>query len=363
MTNDLEKKCEILKKQLAGFREIHRALMDLMADTPQVQKEEGICRQFKKISEARETVLFLLNPKTEQFHFRAAAGKRAHKYAGGFLVKDGGEVKPLRELDLQAAHSQAITIQTEKAVYDFRDKPIMVLPVTARSDVCGILLCEYDNPRTVENSDTVELIRVFISQLSLFFECYVETKRLEEKAKSLELLYEIGSKLSSIRDEDRLLETILALIEKYIQVDRCSLMIMDEDRKHLRIKKAFGIRDLDISKVKMPVGEGIAGYVAVGAKPLLIKNIAAEKHLISYVNQKNNFRTSSLLSVPLVSQGEVIGVINVNNRKDGLPFSEADMELLSKIGTEIAAVLQRSYMGLQLKKARELDRDIKRSLV
>jgi GAF domain-containing protein len=101
----------------------------------------------------------------------------------------------------------------------------------------------------------------------------------------------------------------------------------------------------------------------LGTRPLLIRDIAAEKHLISQVPQKEKFRTKSLLSVPLVAQGEVIGVINVNNRKDGLPFSESDKDLLCKIGSEIAAVLQRSYMALQMKKAKELDRDIKRFMV
>jgi putative methionine-R-sulfoxide reductase with GAF domain len=165
------------------------------------------------------------------------------------------------------------------------------------------------------------------------------------------------------RDEDMLLETILALIEKHLQVNRCSLMIVDKDRKHLRIKKAFGIDDVDIKKIKVPLGEGIAGYVATGTRPLLIKDIATEQHLISQVPQAENFRTNSLLSVPLVAQEQIIGVINVNNRKDGRPFTEDDMELLSKISSEIAAVLQRSYMALQLKKARELDKSINRSVI
>ncbi|MCG6536443.1 MAG: GAF domain-containing protein, partial [Syntrophales bacterium LBB04] len=238
---------------------------------------------------------------------------------------------------------------------DFRDKFIMVLPVSAFSQVQALLLCEYGQANAITDSDQAELIDVFLVQLSPLCACLVETQRLEDKARSLELLYEIGSVLSSIRDEDQLLEAILRLVEKYLLVDRCSLMIIDEDRKNLRIKKAFGINDLDIHSVKVPLGVGIAGHVAMGTQPLLINDITAESGLVSQVKNREEFRTNSLLSVPLVSQGEVIGVINVNDRKDGQPFTESDMELLSKIGSEIAAVLQRSYMALQLKKARELD--------
>ncbi len=204
------------------------------------------------------------------------------------------------------------------------------------------------------------MITVFLDQIGHYFKWHVEAQQLQDKAKSLELLYEIGAKLSSIRDEDKLLEAILNLIVTNLQVDRCSLMIIDKDRKYLRIKKAVGKYDIDVTKVKVPIGEGIAGHVAMGTRPLLIKDLSQEKHLISHVPKKHNFRTNSLLSVPLVSQGEVIGVINVNNRKDGMPFSDSDMELLSKIASEIAAILMRSFIALQLKKARELDSDIKK---
>lgn len=363
MTSDKKQEDETLQKQLAGIREIHKILSEIIAEVLQDQREALICRHFKEILGADEISLFLLNPKTERFHFRTSTGEGVHKYAGGFLIPGEGEFTSLPEPDLQPARIHGIRIETESDTYTYDDKFIMVVPVTAFSIVYGILFSEYRDACTTIDSDKEELIRVFLTTLSSLFQCYVERQRLEEKAKSLELLYEIGNKLSSLRDEEQILENIMFLIEKYLQVDRCSLMIIDEDRKYLRIKKAFGINDLDINKSKVPLGVGIAGHVAMGTRPLLIKDIATEKNLVSLVKQRANFRTNSLLSVPLVSQGEVIGVINVNNRKDGLPFSEEDMELLSKIGSEIAAVLHRSYLTLQLKKARELDGEIRRSMV
>jgi GAF domain-containing protein len=359
----MEKELKILKRQLAGLREIHRTFLEIADGLSAEQRDDLICRQFTKIAGAKETALFLMDPKTERLQFRAADGKRARKYAGGLLETGEEESKSVGELKFQATHSQTIQIHTKNRVHQFEDKFIMAVPIAAQSKVYGMLLCEYETASHIDSAEEVELIRVFLGHLGPLLQCRAETGRLEEKARSLELLYQIGSKLSSIRDEDQLLENILSLIKEYIQVERCSLMILDEDRKHLRIKKAFGMQNVDINKVKVAVGVGIAGYVAMGTRPLLIKDIAAEEHLLSQVPQKDVFRTNSLLSVPLVAQGEVIGVINVNNRKDGQPFSEADMELLSKISSEIAAVLQRSYMALQLKKARDLDRDIQRSVV
>lgn len=216
-----------------------------------------------------------------------------------------------------------------------------------------------DNPFELQDSVVNSQLPLLVAQCGSFIECYEETSRLEEKAKSLSLLYEIGGRLSAIRDEDKLLDSILELVEEHIQVDRCSLMILDEDKKVLRIKRAFGMPEVDIETVNVVLGEGIAGHVATGTKPLLIKDISAEKHLISQIDDREKFRTNSLLSVPLVTQGKTIGVINVNNRKDGWPFSLEDRDLLVKIASEIAAVLQRSYMALQVKKAKELEADIR----
>ena len=352
-----------MKKQLEGFRDIHRAFADIMSEETQEKKVELISREFRQLTGAREIAVFFLNPVTERFEYRASAGKGARKYAGGFLEAEIGEIRPFIGMELKGVKSQAVAVRTKNKRYDFSDKYIMVLPVSVCSMICGVILSEHEDECSIESSDTRELMGAFLNVLSPVFQHHVEALRMKEKAKSLELLYEIGSKLSSIRDENQLLEAIMELIEKNLHVNRCSLMIIDKDRKHLKIKKAFGLYDIDIKKVKVPLGEGIAGYVALGTRPLLIRDIAAEKHLISQVPQKEKFRTKSLLSVPLVAQGEVIGVINVNNRKDGLPFSESDKDLLCKIGSEIAAVLQRSYMALQMKKAKELDRDIKRFMV
>ncbi|MBI9093006.1 MAG: GAF domain-containing protein [Desulfobacterium sp.] len=172
-----------------------------------------------------------------------------------------------------------------------------------------------------------------------------------------------GSRLNRIRDEDLLLDNILELIDLHLHIDLCSLMVLDPRTNALCIKKAVGMDDVDISGIRVPVGEGIAGYVAAGTRPLLIRDISTDPHLVRRETRKNPYTTNSLLSVPLVAEGRVIGVINVNNRKDGLSFTEEDQALLTAISSKIALVLQRSYMKLQLKKNKTLDEEINRFMV
>ncbi len=363
MDSAIKKENELLKQQVEGYRSIHNILMELRKDISEKQKYELVCSHFKDLSMARETTLFMKKLKSDRYHFLAASDTEGSRYSGGFLDTGGLDLLKAETKDLTAAPSPAITVQTRKAQYDFHDKIIAVVPVKVFSEVYGILLCEYDSSFSLDDTLRQEMVSLFLDQISLLFECHAEAEQFQDKANSLELLYEIGSKLSIIRNEDKLLEAILTLIQQKLEVDRCSLMIIDEDKKNLQIKKAVGKYDIDVSKVKVPIGEGIAGHVALGKLPLLIKDLSSEKHLISHVPKKHSFRTNSLLSVPLVTEGETIGVINVNNRKDGLSFSESDMHLLSKIASEIAAILKRSYIALQLKKSRELDSEIKKFMV
>lgn len=352
-----------LTSRLAMFEEAHEALEEMLAAGTQPERANRICARLGKLVGAQQTSLFVRDPCRAIWRCLGGVGKRASGYADGVI--EGEDCVPLggQPVDWRAARRSNMAVRSGTRRIELQDEFVMVVPIAAGSEVPGMLLCEYDAPHTIEDPLVAEGVRVFLAPLGGLLECYQERLRFQEQARSLELLHQIGSHLSSIRDEDKLLEAILSLIDRHLQVECCSIMIIDQDRKYLRIKKAFGMPDVDIGHIKVAVGEGIAGFVAAGTRPLLIRDVSAERHLISQVANKERFRTNSLLSVPLVSQGETIGVINVNNRKDGQPFSEDDKELLFTIGSEIAAVFQRSYMALQLKKSRDLDRDIKQSMV
>ena len=349
---------------LVHFRELHQALKKIISESSQNRRQVLICEYLKKLVSADCVGLYLFDSVCRRFRFQGGTAEIDKRYAGGYLEIDEEAIQSFEKGGtLKALNNCEVLLETEDEIFDFGDRSLFVLPVNVFSTVKGLFLCEHEEMLEIDEPWRVELIELFLSHLSLFIEFFLEYNSLEKKTRSLQLLYEIGNQLNAIRNEEQLLESILTLIEKYMQVDRCSLMIIEPDGKTMRIKKAFGMTDVNTEKIKVRVGEGIAGFVAAGERPLLIKDIEAEPHLRSNINRKKVFRTNSLLSVPLIAKGKVIGVINVNNRKDGLSFSEADLDLLSKIGSEIAAVLQRSYIALQLKKAEELAKDVRRFIV
>jgi putative methionine-R-sulfoxide reductase with GAF domain len=361
VSNISEYKNDSPEQTLAGFRRLHQVFYDIVSEQSHSNRQALMCEYLKELIQVNSVGLYLLDSGTGRFRFHRGTAEIDAKYSGGFLEVSEEALPPVEEkIPLMIVTSSEILLRTENTTFDFKDRFLCLLPVRAHSMIKGIFMGEHHEMPNVGDSWRAEPIKAFLTDASLLVEFFLEYQGMEEKNKALRLLYEISDSLNTIRDEDKLLESILMLLEKHMQVERCSLMIVQPDGRTMKIKNAFGMPNVDIGKIKVTIGEGIAGFVAASARPLLIRNIETEPHLRSNVKNKKVFRTNSLLSVPLVAGGKVIGVINVNNRKDGLCFSEADRDLLNTIGSEIAAVLERSYMELQLKKARELDRDIQR---
>ncbi len=349
---------------LAAFRQLRSTLRDILAEGSPADRQKKVCDAFMELTGGDGAALFLFDAAHDLFSCRAATGSMPGHLVGGTLTL--GQVDPRTEVvvGLTAVNGQFMTVITVDGEHQFKDRFLLTIPVTASAStsVIGLLVSAHDRSIEIGDEGRIELIGFFTDLVTPIVELGLQVEQLERKTESLRVLHDIGHELSSIRKVDALLEKILTLIERHLKVDRCSIMILDAERRVLKVKKALGMEDTDIGRIRVPVGEGIAGHVAATAKPLLIKDIKEESWATSRT-ARGAFTTNSLLSVPLIADEAVIGVVNVNNKKDRLPFTEEDLDLLVTISSEIAMVLQRSYMEWQLKRIKELDRDIDRSMV
>ncbi len=150
-----------------------------------------------------------------------------------------------------------------------------------------------------------------------------------------------------------------------LQVETVSLMLMEAEK--LAVTDAIGLPAEVIGRVQVKVGTGISGWVAEKGEPLLINNI--EQHeLFAPSSFSEQYSTQSAMCVPLKRGDRVLGVLNANNKLNGTPFSETDLDLLVTIGSQVALAIDntRLFYGLEekaeaLEKAHEelvrLDKD------
>lgn len=136
-----------------------------------------------------------------------------------------------------------------------------------------------------------------------------------------------------------MIELIVKMIAELLQARIVSLMLLDKTRSELFIKMSYGLDQWVVDHTRVKMGEGIAGRVAESGVPLLIDNIE-ENEVYSCPNNPQ-YDTMSLLSVPLVVNDVIVGVINVNNKTDGCAFAQDDLNLLSSFSERISRALER----------------------
>ncbi|MGD1000273.1 MAG: GAF domain-containing SpoIIE family protein phosphatase [Candidatus Brocadiia bacterium] len=153
---------------------------------------------------------------------------------------------------------------------------------------------------------------------------------------------EISDIVASQKDSERVLNELVRRVGRMLEVNRCSLMLIEPGGKTLRIRAAHGIAPDVVKAARIRMGEGIAGWVALHGRPLLVKDVAT--HPLFKRQSAAHYSTRSLLSVPLLFRDRVIGVLNVNNKRDGAVFKESDQVLLSTVANFLVIALEKAEL-------------------
>lgn len=139
-------------------------------------------------------------------------------------------------------------------------------------------------------------------------------------------------------DRKELLSVILKLATESTRAERGSIMLLTDERM-LRVEIAKGMDEEVIRKIRVPMGEGISGHVALSGKPLLISGKARTEEFSRPMERSD---VKSAMCVPLVVNGEIIGVINVSSSESTHVFTNEDLRFLTSLAALAAEVIHRS---------------------
>ena len=151
-----------------------------------------------------------------------------------------------------------------------------------------------------------------------------------DRLRRLQLLTDAA--LSSLELEE-LLATLLERVRAVLMVDTCAVLLLDDESGELVARAAVGIEEEVEQGVRIPLGKGFAGRVAAERRPVILDDVDHADVLNPILREKG---IKSLLGVPLLAQGKVIGVLHVGSLTPRR-FSEEETELL-KLAAERAAV-------------------------
>lgn len=155
---------------------------------------------------------------------------------------------------------------------------------------------------------------------------------------------EVATALAGRLELDELLRVIIGKVSELLDCDRATLFVIDEERRELWSRVIEGS-----DTIRLPLGSGIAGYVGATGLPLNLADAYTDPRFDARFDEKNSFRTRSLLAVPILSpEGKVVGVAEALNKRVG-PFAIEDERLLEAITGQISVALKNAFLFEQLK--------------
>ena len=164
----------------------------------------------------------------------------------------------------------------------------------------------------------------------------------------LAALREIGRALSGAHDVQATLEAISRTTANVMRVDSCSIYLLDKRHKSLYLKASTGLAPTAVDHARLELGEGITGYAAQQGQPVAVRDAARDPRF-KYLPETSEHKFKSLLAVPLISQGVVIGAMNVQTTTYRA-FTKPRIALLSLIGELAAGALERAVLHDNLKR-------------
>lgn len=188
------------------------------------------------------------------------------------------------------------------------------------------------------------LLIVMVLTLSGMIVLRVITKRITDNLS----LYEkkLGSVLQFTKDvreevhSDVVLEMIADAAMELTSSSAVSVLMVEGDSLVFKIAKA----DVDLPNIRgksVPIDKCVAGWVAEDTNPLYIEDVSKSDIFSSSLGCIMDFKTVSVLCVPLVTKRGVIGVVELLN-KEGGPYDDKDLEIATSLASQAAAAIEKA---------------------
>lgn len=163
----------------------------------------------------------------------------------------------------------------------------------------------------------------------------------DEMRRIVDALYRVHQLNAVITEMDTVLRRIMEESRQLATAEACSLLLYDEPSGELYFFEAFGDRgDQEALKrrVRLKLGEGIAGAAAESRTSIIVNDAASDPRVFREADAVTHLKTRALLAVPMIRKGDLVGVIEVVNKSQGV-FNAADQHILELFASMAAGVI------------------------
>ncbi|MCB0208852.1 MAG: GAF domain-containing protein [Anaerolineae bacterium] len=191
----------------------------------------------------------------------------------------------------------------------------------------------------------------------------IQTARLyhdtQQYSRDLKRVNDISRLVSDTLDVAEIPRRLVQRTADILNAERGALALIDRQREGVVFQLACDAQGREVKGLTnfiMPLGEGIIGLVAKTGQPVIANDVQYHLAWSPLVDQMTGFTTRSLIAVPLITEGETIGVIEVVNKKEG-DFEQADVDLLVLVASSAASAIRNARQYETVQRANEALRE------
>jgi signal transduction histidine kinase len=220
----------------------------------------------------------------------------------------------------------------------------MGVPLNAGAETMGALSVGSRDATVTYTRAQLDLLQAVADQT---VGAIVKARLLEEtqkRAHQLSTLNEITRQLTSTLDQEPLLQNILDNAVNILNCEAGTLFLMDDQTGELVFRVTVGPVAGNLLGQKLPPGTGIVGRAVQTRAPVIENDAQHSSTRSDMADKQTGFISRALLAVPMQVKDRVLGVIEVINRRDGLPFVADDQNLLTAFAGQAAVAIENARL-------------------
>jgi signal transduction protein with GAF and PtsI domain len=153
----------------------------------------------------------------------------------------------------------------------------------------------------------------------------------------VDILHEIGSRMAAADSFQAVLGRVVDFALALVKCDSCFIYVLEGSELILRASK--NPHEEIVGRLKLKLGQGITGWVAEHREPVAVSQNASQDSRFQFFNELPEDRYEAFLSVPIMSRGGLVGVINLQHRQPHI-YNKRQIRLISTIGFLVGAEIE-----------------------
>lgn len=203
---------------------------------------------------------------------------------------------------------------------------------------------KYFLTRPFPERELVDSVKNSVMHYRLEKENVTLVEKLNRKVFQLKLLNETAKMLNSSLQLDDILLKLMQNAGEIVDAEAWTLFMYDHEKNVLVFKYVVGEASDKLTGLELPWGTGIVGWAASNQKSILVKDTGKDERFFKNIDKKTKFNTKSIVCVPILYRNDLLGVVEVINKRDGSFFTEEDLGILEILVEDAAISIKNSYL-------------------